>query len=376
MIIQYAIRGCFFGIMSTVLLGQTKAMAELQVTPVDHYAEVLDQNRRGDLLVQREVADTPFSTSLATFIHPAGQKDAARLPCPPNFTSVSFFHISDTAKVIGFATRPLGNPKGNQRAFLWDWTEQQFTELPVPKTFRGSCAFDLSANGKTVCGFILGASPARITPCVWQHSEKGWNCQLLPCPSAYNPFLTTGRLAISSDGQVIAGSVTVSEEPVRKSQLVLWKQDSSGQWKEEVIAHYAVRLGDVNNQGVVVGSITVRGGKRIGLVVAPNAEPFLVEPLQGDASLEFLGINNRGEVVGNSDDPPGPEGGTVAIQWNLREQQLQAIDFGRPTLFSTATTIKDRGAVGGWVSWLEENEFKSGSYLLTAPPQDNLPQAP
>ena len=376
MIIQSAIRGCLFGVMSTVLLGQTTAMAELRVTPVAHYAEVLDQNRRGDLLVQREVADTAFSTSLATFIHPAGQKDATRLPCPPNFTSVNFLHISDTGEVIGFATRPLGNPNGNQRAFIWDWAEQQFAELPLPKTFRGSCAFDLSANGKTVCGYVLGANPARITPCVWHHSEKGWNYQLLPCPFPYNPFLTTGRLAISSDGQVIAGSVVGSEEPVRRSQLVLWKQDSSGQWKDNVIGRYAVRLGDVNNQGIVVGSITGRGGKKIGLVVNPNSETFLVEPLKGDASLEFLGINNRGEVVGNSDDPPGPEGGTVAIRWNLREQQLRAIDFGRPTLFSTANTIMDSGDVGGWVSWLEENEFKSGAYLLTAPTQDNLPQAP
>jgi len=376
MIIQYAIRGCLFGIMSTVLLGQTTAVAELQVTPVDHYAEVLDQNRRGDLLVQREVADTPFSTSLATFIHPAGQKDAVGLPCPPNFTSVSFFHISDTAKVIGFATRPLGNPKGNQRAFLWDWTEQQFTELPVPKTFRGNCAFDISADGKTVCGFVLGANPARITPCVWHHTKNGWNHRLLPCPSVYNPFLTTGRLAISADGRVIAGSVVRSEEPSRISQLVLWRRDSLGQWKDEVIGRYAVRLGDVNNHGVVVGSVTGRGGKRIGLAVDPKSETYLVEPLTGDASLEFLGINNRGEVVGNSDDPPGPEGGTVAIHWNLRERQLRAIAFERTTVFSTATTINDAGDVGGWVSWIEDNKFKSGSYLLTSPANDRQHKDP
>lgn len=351
-------------VLSTSAVGRSEGPV-LNVDPMDAFAEVLDRNRTGDRLLQREVAENEFALSLLTFIQPSESDELLRVPILEQFTTVSAFHLSDVSEVVGFATRPLRDPRGSQRAFIWNWKQPSASALPLPASFRGSCAFDISADGTTVSGFVLGAQPPRISPCVWRRQEGQWEHEFLPCPSVYNPFLSSGKVVVSADGNVVAASVLRGPGLGTGNQLMIWRRDQDGAWIGKAAGNYAVRIADVTNMGVVAGTITQRG-KRRGLVSDPQTGIHVVAPLEGDTGLDFLDVNEHGEVVGNSDDPPGPEGGTVAVRWDLARKQLEAVDFRVPSIFSTATTINDQGEIAGWISYQSDNDkIVAGPYELS-----------
>ena len=73
--------------------------------------------------------------------------------------------------------------------------------------------------------------------------------------------------------------------------------------------------------------------------------------LPGDLVSAGLGINNRGEVVGNSVSPPGPPmGNPHPFLWKdgVMVDLNSLIPANSPLLLLTAFSINDRGQIAGF----------------------------
>ncbi len=236
------------------------------------WSVVLDCNQQGLVLGEHEVADPEIGLSLNPYLR-RGDEDLS-LPIPESFTHIEVARLSETGLVVGFATRPIGHPEGNQQACIWDSQNARVELLEIPDGFRGSSAFDIDADGSTVCGYVVGRDPPRLTPCVWQRSATDWRCALLSAPQAYNPLLTSGHVVISDDGQRIAASLVVEsgggDLPVFINHLFVWERADDGTWKRRLLVEQAVHLANINNQGVIAGRVTVPRTKA-GICVSPAA---------------------------------------------------------------------------------------------------------
>ncbi len=336
----------------------------------DSFREVLDVSVRGDRLEQQEMADADSLIVLKSRIHAHDDQDDVlqSLRVPADFTNADAFRVSDNGHVVGTATRPVGSSEGNQRGFVLKLRQDVGELLAPPPSYRGSTASDITADGSTVCGLVIGRNPPRVQPALWHQREGKWICKLLPIDVIYNPFLVTGRVAISDDGQrVVATIMTKSELDLTKTirnRLCQWKRQADGGWSRRVLSDHAVHVADVNDNGMVVGRITRRGRRR-GYIFSPERGPHILEPFPGDHNAEATAVNNRDIVVGVSDDPPGPEGGTEAFVW--QRGTMTRIDFPGDEIFSSARTILDDGRVGGWllrrVSSNPE-QLQAGAFLL------------
>ena len=138
-------------------------------------SRVIDLNQQGTILGEREVIEAGMTLSVNGYLR-RGQRDCD-LPIPEGFTHFEVARLSETGSVVGFATRPLGHPQGNQRACVWDSERDRVELLDLPDSFRGSCAFDIDADATTVCGYLVGRDPPRMLPCIWQRSGQGWPCR-------------------------------------------------------------------------------------------------------------------------------------------------------------------------------------------------------
>ena len=358
---------------------------KLSATATDYFAEVHDLSPESDQLIQREVSDGKFTTTIKSFVLPHHKTQELPIPTLERFTTVNAFKLSHSGHVVGFAARPLGDPRGSQRAFVWNWQTGKLVSLGPPAEFRDSCAFDISADGHLVSGFVLGRDPPRIIPCVWERQAEDWTCQLLPTAAIYNPFLSAGHVAISDDGQAVAASVAKNKQDQPGNHLRIWRRDKAGHWHGQNVTDYAVHIGNINNQGVVVGRITQRG-KRVGFVYEPDHGVSLLKPLPGDASTSATDVNNQGTVIGISDDPPGPTGGSTGFRWNTKTREVKPIQFGRTSIFSTARIIDDKERIGGWLAWQSadsDDAVEAGAYVLShshpeilAPKSDSEPGTP
>lgn len=335
--------------------------------PSNGFREVLDLNVGGDRLEQREEPDADAILSLRSRIHSHAGVEY-EVPIPTSFTNADVYRLSDAGQIVGTATRPLGSEKGSQLAFVRDWQRESTELLRPPASYRGSCAWDITSDGSTACGFVVGRDPPRVQPAVWHRQQGIWTCQVLETDLPYNPFLVAGHVAISDDGQRVVASVpTVAESSPNASarnRLCQWKRADDGSWERRVLSDHAVHVADVNDNGMVAGRIT-RRGRRLGYVFHPKDGPHTLEPFPGDHNAEATALNNHDVVVGISDDPRGPEGGTEAFVW--RQGTMKRLDLPGDVIFSSARTIQDSGQVGGWLlrrSSANPDQVESGSFIL------------
>ena len=192
---------------------------------------------------------------------------------------------------------------------------------------------------------------------------------------AYNPFLTSGHVVISDDGRRVAASLVVASIeaplPQYRNYLFVWERSQDGSWPRRQLAEQAVHLANINNQGLVAGRVTVRGARRA-FLYDPDRGPLVLPPLPGDVSCEATDVNNRGTVVGWSDDPAGPVGGTQAFFWQDGQQSM--LPLPPEAVYSSANAITDDGRVGGWLYWQETTEPAGRNYAfilrLTPTPDD------
>jgi uncharacterized membrane protein len=269
------------------------------------------------------------------------------IPVLQGFTTTRLFALSDTDVVVGYASRPPG-PAGNMSAFIWSAAGESITELPRADTYLSSCAFDISRDGLTVSGYVVGRDPPRMCPCVWTCNQGTWSCRLLSTVREFNPILTGSGVVVSDDGSRIAACLATEtgDESLFGNSLFEWTKQPDGSWTRKFLLKRALKLANINNSGVIVGHYSQQG-VRHGFVVDSDGKFQTVKPLAGDASVAATDVNNEGIVVGYSDDPAGPTGGPQAIIW--KDEVTSAVQFPIPAVFSAAASISDSGQIAGYL---------------------------
>ena len=311
---------------------------------------VRDLNQQGLILEEREVVEPSLVSTLTPFLR--RQDRSQPLPIPDGFTHREVYRLSDKGMAVGFASRPMGHPRGSQRACVWDEASGGVERLGLPSSYRGSCAFDIDAQGTTISGFLTGRDPPRLLPCVWRLESSVWHCTPLPVLQPFNPLLSSGHVVLSDDGRQVAASLVVESIndalPHYVNHLFVWQEMADGSWSRRRVAEQAVHVANINDAGIVVGRTTEQGHRRA-FVYDPQRGPMTLPPLAGDVNCQATDVNNRGTVVGWSDDPPGPEGGTQAFLW--RNGQLSLLPLPSEAVYSSVETITDDERVGGWLFW-------------------------
>lgn len=325
-------------------------MAQPDRLEVLHHSTTLSYvtaiNKNGDVIGSREIADRTFLKQIP-FFQAAGKKPVD-LPKLAGYTNLEAENVSDTGLVVGYASRAQAMP-GKTTAFVWDSHTGKTIDLGQLPTDINAHAQDISSDGKRITGYSLGAEPARLRPCLWEYSEpKGkWVAQALPTIDPLNPFLQAGRVVISPDGQTIAGCVAVKHdsESIVDSSLMIWQQKGDV-WERRLVHDDQPKLKDINDKGVMVGSVLQDGIARA-CIVTLDGRLEMIDLLEGDVSNVATGINNAGVVVGFSDDPLGGDGGSVAFI--VKSGKLLPLDLGELVVNSSASCINDNGIIAGYL---------------------------
>jgi uncharacterized membrane protein len=326
-----------------------------KVTQGDYELEVFDNsttfsqglaiNSGGAIIGQREVTNADLTIFSSEYFFTDG-KQMSLLPSVEGYTNVEVQALSDTNLAVGLATRQIGNPDGSVIAIVWDTATGKTTKLPRPEDTIASHAQDITADGRRITGYATGEG--RLRPCVWtwdKETEK-WTPQILPTMHEHNPYAMSSRVIISPNGKVIAACCTFDlSQGVIDSSLFVWRE-VDGQWMRELLNDEQLHLRDINDSGMIVGSISDRLGHRQPRVIGADGKMQEIELLPGDESGEVWGINAEGIAVGFSDDPRGPVGGPEAFMW--KDGKTTAINLGEG-IYSVASSINDAGYITGYV---------------------------
>ena len=327
--------------------------AEPQLTRIENspgLSQLIGINKHGQAIGTKEVADEVGFSQQPFFLD--GQRETP-IPLVVGYTNLQPLALSDDGKVVGYVSRYSQQRTGDLRAFVWDSTSGETQVLLPPDDLDVSHAFDISADGTVVVGYVTGADPPRMLPCVWMRKSTGWLPTILPTIYEYNPFLLSSGVVVSSDGGHVAACLAVD---IVKDELLehhihhlfQWDSTPQGTWQRQKLREHAAKLGDINDRGTVVGSCLVNRDRRA--FVLSSDHEFQVLPLfDGDQTSEALDVNNDDLVVGYSDDPAGPDGGPVAFVWQVSEGKLKPLKFPPDVLFSTANTVADDGTIGGYL---------------------------
>jgi probable HAF family extracellular repeat protein len=327
--------------------GQTK-LELLDNSP--SLSQAIDINRYGHIIGLKDVTVPKVGFMEQSYFWD-GQLELA-MPDLTGYTNTQATALADNGLVVGYAARAPGDGDGNMEACLWNTVDNAVIGLGRLEGHGASHAFDISADGSLVVGYSSGRDPTTMVPVVWQRSDGDWHCQRLSTIHDFNPYLLTARVVISGDGSKIAACITVRiiDRPIAKlyeSSTFLWQRDENGTWQREKLSDHQLRLGDINDAGMLTGSCLV-GTTRRGFVITPQREFQLLEPLEGDDATGGTDVNNEGTVVGYSDDPQGPEGGPTAFLW--RGGNLERLEIPGDPYFSWAAAINDAGDIAGYLT--------------------------
>lgn len=325
----------------------------------DGQIQVSDHNHAGTALLTRDVGRNGVFFSEFVVRKTTGE---TVLPIPPGYTAIHAYQISDSNVVVGHCARPGdGKRKNNLNAVVWHVDDNRAELLPTMKGFHSSSAFDISADATAVSGYLIGSQPAKLVPCVWLRESDVWQCRRLPSPQEYNPFLVSSKVVISDDGKQVAASCVVAGRERLSNHLFRW-QRSDRAWKRDTIAKRGFRLSNINDLGMIAASGYVAGVSRA-FVFDQDGVKQTISPFEGDFQTFALDLNNRGQVVGYSDDPFGAEGGPEAFLWE--RGNCRRIEFPKEVQFSSATSINDQSQVGGFLISQENGAATIGAFILT-----------
>ena len=345
-------------ILLGISLGYSNEIALIRDT--SRHIHVIDQNDDGTLLLTKEIGENGVFTS--QFVVRKSGKETV-LATPQAYTAIHAYRISNTDVAVGFCSRPSdGINKHNLSAIIWQVSDRSGQLLPCPEGFHGTSAFDISADGTTVSGYLIGSKPARLVPCIWKEMTNEWQCNRLPTPSIYNPYLVSSKVVISDNGKQVAGVCVVEEGQNRQNYLFRWQLFESDQWTGQKVAKQAFKLSDINDHGVIAASRTVNAKSRA-FVIGVGGELARIDPFEGDIQTFALDINNQGQVVGYSDDPYGPNGGPEGFVWENRRSRR--LEFPFEVLFSSANSINNQSQIGGFLIAQEKDEAITGAFILT-----------
>ena len=339
--------------MSTPSLGAEGMLFET-FQNADGLVEVLYLNDRQSLILRREVARTNVR-EMRTFVRLGD--DEFPLNVPDGFTNVEALGINQRDQIVGYATRPIGNRNGNQRAVVW--SPHEASVLPVPEGYRGGVGHDISGDGLRVTGIVLGRDPPRIIPCIWEWMDQNWTWRQLPSDFEFNRLLTTAHVVISDNGEIIAASV---ETGPSRYGLYYWREDKQGNWQPKLMLERAVHLANISDSGLAVGRVLM-GRHRRAFVFSPEDGARIIPLPIGHVSSRATGVNAKGQVVGYSEERPGPQGTMTAFLWH--NGRLRPLSFPQETAMSTANWVTNDGRIGGLVQYGEEQVL---GYTLSPKP--------
>ena len=313
-------------------------------------SQAIDINRHGHILGRKDVTVPKVGFREQTYFWD-GQLETA-MPDLEGYTNMQATALADNGLAAGYAARAFGDAEGNLEACLWNTVDNTIVGLGRLEGHGASHAFDISADGKVIVGYSSGRDPATMVPVVWEQRDDGWDCQRLSTIHDFNPYLLTGRVVISGDGSKIAACITVRvvDRPIAKlyeSSTFLWQRNAAGQWQREALSENQLRLGDINDAGMLTGSCLV-GSARRAFVITPQREFMVLEPLEGDEAAGGTDVNNEGTVVGYSDDPHGPEGGPTAFVWKAGD--VEKLEIPGDPYFSWAAAINNAGDIAGYLT--------------------------
>lgn len=265
------------------------------------------------------------------------------------FTNTELLQLSEVGSAVGYASRGPGDPNGSLVPIHWSAKSKTSTRLPgVRKDVTGQ-AHDISADGKRISGYSAGDEPSHhMLPCVWDwdESQKKWSVTALEVVEEFNPFIFGSRVLLSPDGNTVASCPTEKfiGNGIVDSSLTVWRL-KDGKWEREQIADDQLKLRDINNKGEIVGDMPNKRGSKQPVFVAADGTVTTIELLEGDRSGIAWGLNDDGVVVGQSNDPPGRDGGPVAFIW--RGGKTEKLKMPAKTVFSTALDINNEGEIVG-----------------------------
>ncbi len=366
-LLAFAVVSSLWGMPRELLAQEGRPELKLRnITQGDYELQVIDNstsfsqglaiNSGGAIIGQREIANADLTMLSSEYFY---CDDKQMLTAPPveGFTNFEVQALSNNNLAVGLATRQIGSPDGSVIAIVWDTAMGKTIKLPRPAESIATHAQDISADGRRVSGYATGEKGLR--PCVWtwDAETKEWNPQVLPTLYEHNPYVMASRVVISPNGKLLAACCTFDlSKGVIDSSLFMWRE-VDGQWERELINDEQLYLRDINDAGVIVGSLTNRLGLRLPQVVGVDGQLQEVKLLPGDESGEVWGINAEGIVVGFSDDPHGPTGGPQAIMW--KEGKTTAINLGEG-VYSIASGINDEGYITGYVEVLPAKTEETG----------------
>lgn len=339
------------------LLGQEKDVKLRSVQYKDYKMQLLQNsetlslaiaiNSSGSVIGYKEVPNEEKTIFRNVFFF-CGKLRSKDMPLPKGFTNIEATAISDNNRVVGRATRPIGAKDGSLRAVVWNAeSDEQVQLLPRPEGDLSCDAQDVSADGTRITGYATG--PDRLRPVLWSWNEQQmqWSITLLPVIHEFNPYLMSAQLIISPDGKTIVGCCTekfLSDGSV-DSGLYMWQQQE-GQWNRKLITSEQMYVKAINNKGQIAGS-AVQAHGRMPCLITLDGTLQMLQLLPGDVSGEARDINEKSEIVGWSDDPPGTEGGPVACRWKPDGSafHIELSESGYGSVYS----INNEGQLAGMV---------------------------
>ena len=274
-------------------------------------SQVMDIDRRGNVFGYKDVIKKSVIHQIAFVI--IDEKES-QLIVPKGYTAIQSFRLSDNLRLAGFASRSP-NPKGNSQACVWNLKSGEVELLPKPQPNQTTYAFDISSDGLTVVGFATTRGQHEMQPCVWSKRRTGWTVKTLLTPNKLNPLLLGAKVVISDNGKYLSACLAMNDEKnlyAIRSGVFLWTRKENGDWTRKKLLDEPIYQANINDSGVI-GGYVIRNRKRRGCIFDEQHGLRIFQPLKGDVKCQVTDVNNCGTVVGISDSPTGPDGGSRGI---------------------------------------------------------------
>jgi len=322
-------------------------------------------NQKGDLLAFRWMPEMGDENVLeqAPMLYRADTAAATRLPLLQGYTATMPADLSENGVVVGRASRPQYDNKGNRLpfpavAFVWD-EKTGIRSLGTLPDDAISQADAVSADGTVVSGISIG--PNRVRACVWEKSGETWKAT--PLPQKTN-LLDSNRVILSPSGKFAAS--------VDGRMPTLWSRAADGTWSREAIGELdSLVPRAVNDEGTIAGlRLNLdKEGTRDAVIWSRKTGMKTIEKPPGYLFAELAAIDSRGVAVGFADGPHGSEIGPNACVTENGKLRI----FASEPEFTMATAINDAGLIAGT---FEEREDVEPGLEIQPPPKPRLLKKP
>lgn len=327
------------------------------------FGEAHGLNNRGSAAGQSTL---PGEALHAFFRHKGVIADLGTLGGPDSLVNVANHTVNDSDTVVGFSETSTPDPNEEDFCVLptglvclpFVWEYGVLTALP---TLGGNNGQALGVNNR---GQIVGqAETPNSDPCspfaqavkavIWQHGAVQEVLGSLGGTAAV-------ANAINDTGQVVG----LSGCAAGNFFAVLWNHGNPVNLGTLGGASGNIPF-DINNQGQVVGQSDLPGDTVHHAFLWQDGVMSDLGSLSVALPTSLAsGINNRGQVVGFSEDAAADDPSAVAVLWESgRIIDLNTvIPAGSPLFLMEAAAINDRGEIGGW-GRLANGEHRA--FLLT-----------